>query len=77
MPRRSPFDVLNPTLMVIAGALVLSQAGFAKGASDLLGPTRAKLAALETCLGQSSDLDLLKRGLLVGWRKGAARRRPR
>ncbi len=44
MPRSSPFDVLNPTLMVIAGALVLSQAGFAKGASDLLGPTRAKLA---------------------------------
>ena len=72
MPRRrSPFDVLNPIVMVIAGALVLSQAGFAKDASDLLGPTRAKLAALEACLGQNSDLDLLKRGLLVGWRKGA------
>ena len=76
MPRSSPFDVLNPTVMVIAGALVLSQAGFAKGASDLLGPTRAKLAALETCLGQSSDLDLLKGGCWSGGAK-ARRRLPR
>jgi hypothetical protein len=62
-----------PILRLAACALVLSQAGWAKAAAnkpaDRLAPTRAKLDALQACLGSTSALGTLRKGLLWGWPK--------
>jgi hypothetical protein len=72
MPRSSPFAVVNPLrLKVMVCALCCTffpaQITFAGPPADLLAPTRAKLDALQTCLGPNTLLTDLSKGLLTGW----------
>jgi len=55
--------------MILAVALASLLAGGSAGAkpADPLAPTRAKLDALEGCLGKSEVLSALRQGLLWGW----------
>ena len=49
--------------------LMASAPVWAKPKADALAPTRAKLDALEACLGKSEALATLRKGLLWGWLK--------
>jgi hypothetical protein len=69
MRRSSPTEILLFALTVAMCSLVLSREGFAEGSADALVPTRAKLDALQTCLGPSDALSTLRKGLLWGWPK--------
>lgn len=53
--------------MVALSALLLSAPAWARPKADPLAPTRAKLDALEACLGKSDALSELRKGLLWGW----------
>jgi len=65
MARTSLSDLI---LAVAVCTLVLSGPAWAKKA-DALAPTRAKLDALEACLGKSESLSTLRKGLMWGWPK--------
>jgi hypothetical protein len=69
MRRISPIEMFLYALAMAICSLVLSRAGFAKDPADLLAPTRARLDALQTCLGPGDALTTLRKGLLWGWRK--------
>jgi hypothetical protein len=72
MRRTSPTEVFFLALAMAFCSLVLSRTGFAKDPVDLLAPTRARLDALQTCLGPGDALSTLRKGLLWGWRKPGA-----
>jgi hypothetical protein len=55
-------------LIAALGSLLAGGPAWAK-APDPLAPTRAKLDALESCIGKSDVLDVLRKGLLWGWQK--------
>ena len=63
----------KPILRLAVCAMVFLQAGGAKAPADkaaaALAPTRAKLDALQTCLGPGDALSTLRKGLLWGWPK--------
>lgn len=63
MRRTSP-----PFLIAALGSILAGGSAWAK-APDPLAPTRAKLDALESCLGKSDVLSTLRKGLLWGWQK--------
>lgn len=67
MPRTSPVRTLANFVAVMACWLVAVIA-WAKPAPDLLVPTRARLDALQGCLGPNPALTTLRKGLLWGWR---------
>ncbi len=73
MARTSIIEAPKPILKLAVCAIVLSHAGWAKAPADKLAdnlsPTRAKLDALQACLGSSSALSTLRKGLLWGWPK--------
>jgi hypothetical protein len=73
MARTFIIEAPMPILKVAVCAIVLSPAGWAKTLADKpadhLAPTRAKLDALQSCLGQSTALSTLRKGLLWGWPK--------
>jgi hypothetical protein len=66
MARTSPlFRFVTLTL----GGSLLAPSAWAGPKVDPLAPTRAKLDALEACLGKSDSLATLRKGLLWGWQK--------
>ncbi len=69
MRRSSPTEILLFALTVALCSLALTRQGFAEGSGDALAPTRARLDALQKCLGPSDSLTTLRKGLLWGWRK--------
>jgi hypothetical protein len=73
MARTSILEAPKPILKLAVCAMVLSHAGWAKTPADSaaakLGPTRAKLDALQACLGATPALGTLRKGLLWGWPK--------
>jgi hypothetical protein len=73
MARSSIIEAPKPMLRLAVCALVLSPAGWAKASADKpadnLAPTRAKLDALQACLGSTPALGTLRKGLLWGWPK--------
>lgn len=59
----------SPVFLITAlGSVLAAGPAWAKPA-DPLAPTRAKLDALEICLGKSDVLSTLRKGLLWGWPK--------
>jgi hypothetical protein len=72
MKRTSSLEASKLVLKVAACSLILTHALLAKAASDPLAPTRAKLDALQTCLGPGDALSTLRKGLLWGWPKQGA-----
>jgi hypothetical protein len=71
MRRSSPTETFLFALAVATCSLVLSRNGFAKD-PDALTPTRARLDALQACLGPGDALTTLRKGLLWGWPKQGA-----
>jgi hypothetical protein len=73
MARSSIIEAPKPILKLAVCAIVLSHGGWVKAGADKpvdhLAPTRAKLDALQSCLGSSSALGTLRKGLLWGWPK--------
>jgi hypothetical protein len=73
MARSCIIEAPKPILKLAVCAVVLSHAGWAKALADKpvdrLAPTRAKLDALQGCLGASNALSTLRKGLLWGWPK--------
>jgi hypothetical protein len=63
----------TPMLRLAVCAMVFIQAAGAKAPSDKaaadLAPTRARLDALQACLGPGDALSTLRKGLLWGWPK--------
>jgi hypothetical protein len=68
MRRTSPNAMLLFALTAAVCSFALTQRGFAKDTVDPLAPTRARLDALQTCLGKTDALTTLRQGLLWGWR---------
>ncbi len=69
MPRNPFPQKCVPLLATVVLASVLNFAAGAEAENDRLAPTRARLEALESCLGQSRAVSELRQGLLTGWRK--------
>lgn len=69
MRRASPTELVLFALTAAICSVALTQRGFAKDPVDPLAPTRARLDALQTCLGPSDALSTLRKGLLWGWPK--------
>jgi hypothetical protein len=73
MARSFIIEAPKPILKLAVCAIVLTHAGWAKAPAnkpaDKLAPTRAKLDALQVCLGSTSALSTLRKGLLWGWPK--------
>lgn len=65
MPRTSAVAFVLP----VALSVLLATPGWARPANDPLAPARAKLNALEKCLGAGDALSVLRKGLLWGWQK--------
>ena len=72
MARTSHYPAAKRILALAVCSVALSRAGFSAPAEDPLAPTRAKLDALQRCLGSSDALTTLRRGLLWGWPKPGA-----
>ena len=66
MARTSP---LFRFVTLTFGASLLAPSAWAGPKVDPLAPTRAKLDALEACLGKSETLATLRKGLMWGWQK--------
>ena len=77
MPRTSPTRPLRSFGPWAVCALVLLPSGWVpsgwagapKGAQDVQAPARARLDALQACVGSSAALTTLRKGLLWGWPK--------
>src|SRR5215469_8230962 len=59
----------SPVILAVTLASVLAGGSARTKPPDPLAPTRAKLDALEACLGKSDSLSTLRKGLLWGWQK--------
>ena len=66
MQRTSPVTFVVP---VALSCVLWAAPAWAKPKPDPLEPTRAKLDALQKCLGVSDPLSALRKGLLWGWQK--------
>lgn len=66
MPRTSPVAFVFPMAL---SCVLWAAPACAKPKADPLAATRAKLNALEKCLGASDTLSTLRKGLLWGWQK--------
>jgi len=53
-------------------SLFLAAPAWSRPKADPLAPTRARLDALEACLGKSESLATLRKGLLWGWQKAGS-----
>src|ERR1700740_569113 len=66
MPRTSVVRFVVPVALT---CVLWASPAWSRPKADPLAPTRAKLDALEKCLGTSDALSVLRKGLLWGWQK--------
>jgi len=75
--RQAPFATIYRILILSAGLIVLPESKTIFAQVDRLGPTRAKLSALQSCLGPSgSVVDSLRQGLFAGWTRTSGKWHP-